>query len=46
MLVSNQWLYNKYSKPKIGILSFNLEGMVCGSPAPGESEDVEYEDWD
>ena len=46
MMVNDEaWLHHEYIKPKIEILPFTLEGIICESPGDGESEDVEYEDW-
>ena len=38
-------LCRDYLSPRIEVLSFSLEGMVCESPEDGESEGVGYEDW-
>ncbi len=37
--------YGNYVRPEVIVLPFSLEGLICESPYPGESEDVEYEDW-
>lgn len=42
---NTRWLYCEYQQPKIEILTIKSEGVICDSPDPGESEDVEYEDW-
>lgn len=39
-------LSRKYLSPEIMVLPFSLESVLCVSPGAGESEDVEYEDWD
>ena len=40
------WPFHEYTTPEIEVIPCTLEGVVCESPDPGESEDVEYEDWD
>ena len=40
------WQYCEYTTPEAEVIYCTLEGIVCESPDPGESEDVEYEDWD
>ena len=40
MMVNDEaWLHHEYIKPKIEILPFTLEGIICESPGDGESED-------
>ena len=40
------WTSREYTAPDVEVIHCSLEGFVCESPDPGESEDVEYEDWD
>ena len=39
------WPFREYTAPEVEIIHYTLEGIVCESPDDGESEDVEYEDW-
>ena len=34
-----------YVAPGVQVFPCSLEGCLCVSPEDGESEDVEYEDW-
>ena len=39
------WLDPAYVAPGVQVFPCSLEGCLCASPEGGESEDVEYEDW-
>ncbi len=33
-----------YESPETSILILTQEGVLCGSPEPGQNENIEYED--
>lgn len=43
--MNSNYLKDEYQIPEVEILNVSAFAVICGSPKPGENEDVDYEDW-
>lgn len=43
--MGNKLIKTQYEMPDLEIFEVSAFAVICGSPEPGENEDVVYEDW-
>ncbi len=36
---------HEYTAPQLRNVPLRIEHAICGSPGPGESEEISFEDW-